>query len=286
MPLDDSDWVKMGELFDKKLKPFADSITKLQGDMSHAGKRIQRLETGFDRLASASRRKIVDAARKDHDRLLRGMFDDAHLVALPPLIEDDPTRRFQRHQAKCLPGDVTRAIKEAVGDDFLFDVELAKPAGFRIILSSRSPQTRRSIAARIIKHAKDALKELELHIQYDKPFELREIQRSAHKFLHVVEKRGGAAITSKEVRQGYLVVNGFRLAPECLVPSNGRWDHLADLVKDKLRHTRSTTFQPEDGIMADVFGSVYAADHGVVSLDEIVLEDDEEGGPLYDVMQH
>jgi hypothetical protein len=38
--------------------------------------------------------------------------------------------------------------------------------------------------------------------------------------------------------------------------------------------------------MADVFGSVYTADHGVVSLDEIVLEDDEDGGPLYNAMQH
>jgi hypothetical protein len=286
MPLDDADWKKMGDLLDAKLKPFSESIAKLQSDVSHAGKRISRLEAGYDRLASAARRKIAEAARRDHDRLLRGMFDAAHLLALPPLIEDDPLRKFSRRSAKCTPSDVKRVIKDTVGDDFAFEVELAKPAGFRIILSSRSPQARRQAAASILKHCKSALEELELSVQYDKPYELRQIQRSAHKFLGVVRKIGGPAITSTSLKQGFLVVNGFRLAPECLVPNVGRWDRLAELVKNKVRYMKSTSFQPEDGAMFDVFGNEYAADHGVFSLSDIPFDDDEDGGAMEDAMHH
>jgi hypothetical protein len=289
MPLDQADWDKMAELLDAKLKPFADTVAQLQSDVSHAGKRISRLEAGYDRLASAARRRITDSARRDHDRLLRGTFDAAHLLALPPLIEDDPLRKFSRHPAKCMTTDVKRAIQDTVGkDDFDFDVELAKPAGFRIIFKSRSPQVRRQAAASILKHCKTALEDLELFVQYDKPYELRKIQRSAHKFLGVVKKLGGPAVTSTAVKQGFLIVNGFRLAPECLVPSVGRWDHLAGLVKAKVRFMKSTAYQPEDGAMYDVFGNEYAADKGVFSLEDMPLEDEEGGGAEdgYNAMQH
>lgn len=286
MTLDDNDWEKMGKLLDNKLKPLSDTIGQLQSDVSHAGKRIQRLETGFSRLANASRKKGVESARKDHDRLLRGMFDAAHLLALPPLIEDDPVRRFQRHQAKCTADDVRKAIQGVDGVNFEFDVELARPVGFRIIFSSRGPQSRRKHAAHVLKHCKDALTTLELTVQYDKPYELREIQRSAHKFMGVVVKRAGPLLTSKSISKGFLEVNGVRLAPECLVPNPGCWDRLAELVKAKIRSLKSSSYVPEDGVMYDVFGTEFAADHGVFSLDDILLEEEDDGGGSDIYMQH
>jgi hypothetical protein len=52
-------------------------------------------------------------------------------------------------------------------------VELAPKLGFRLVHGSRSAQKRRKAVASVIKNAREKAKEeLNLHLQYDKPWEL------------------------------------------------------------------------------------------------------------------
>jgi hypothetical protein len=175
--------------------------------------------------------------------------------------------------------DVIDLISSKV-DDFEFEVEPAKPAGYRVIISSRSPQARRRCAAAIIRDCKEELsKKLGLHLQYDKPYELRAIQKPAQQFLGKLKKQGGDTVRTKELKKGFLVVNGYRLAPEYLVPSYGRWDRLLEMVLARVRGLRGpNVIVPEDGLMYDVFGTAFAADHGVFDLQDIPLDEDEGDG--------
>jgi hypothetical protein len=72
------------------------------------------------------------------------------------------------------------------------------------------------------------------------------------------------------------VVNGVRIAPEYLVPGPGRWDQLADLVVQKIKSWKGRSLvNPEGGALTDMFGYAFAADYGVIELDDIVVEEDE-----------
>jgi hypothetical protein len=115
-------------------------------------------------------------------------------------------------------------------------------------------------------------------LQYDKPYELREIQTAAHKFLALLKKVGGPVITGTEVKGGYLLVNGVRLAPEYLVPRMHRWKGLPDFTVEKVRAWGSRPPNVCDlGVMYDVFGQQFAADAGVFDLEEVQADTDEFG---------
>jgi hypothetical protein len=269
----------MSQLLDTKIDKFTNAVTKMETSVERMGKRIQRLETGFAFLANAARKNITNEARLQHDRLLRWTFDRSDLLVLPPL-EEGQDGKLSRTSPSCTMQDVENLIADKTGQEFEFEIEAAKPAGFRVLISSRSPQTRRRCAAKIVKDCKESLStSLGLHLQYDKPYELRAIQKPAHQFLSVLKKLGKDLVRTKELKKGYLVVNGHRLAPEYLVPSQGRWDSLASLVLTRLRGLkRPDVIVPEDGLLYDVFGAAFAADRGVFDLQELPLDDHEGDG--------
>lgn len=109
-----------------------------------------------------------------------------------------------------------------------------------------------------------------MNVLYDKPFELRQMQREGHKFLTMVKRLGGDAVKDKKIDKGFLVVNDVRMAPEYLLPGDGRWDYLAGAVLDKVRGWRGPPpSSPETGVLYDVFAAEFAAEKGVVTLREI-----------------
>jgi hypothetical protein len=162
-----------------------------------------------------------------------------------------------------------------------FEVELAK-VGFRLVHASRSSQRRRKEAAELLKRAREELKaKLQLQLQYDKPYELREIQTAAFKFLALLKKLGGDLVKEKTVRGGFLTVDGVRLAPEYLVPSMQRWKPLAEYVLGKIREWGSRPPSGVDsGVFTEVFGIEYAADHGVFGLESVVAEGGDVGSAM------
>jgi hypothetical protein len=128
----------------------------------------------------------------------------------------------------------------------------------------------------VIQAARKELQDtLGLLLQYDKPHELRMLQREAHKFLAVVQKRSRGAVESKQLKDGFLVINGVRFAPEFLIPGHGRLDALADEVIKKIRAWKGRTpTSPATGLMTDYFGYVFAEEQGIVEL-EIDTDDDD-----------
>jgi hypothetical protein len=257
--------------------------TKLGSAISGIGKRTSRLEHAFSLLSRAARTGVVEHAKRQHETLLQRMFDDANLLLISPL--------HAGHDGRMVRGPVgcdVNKIKEFV-DKYAtgFDVELNKTVGFRLVHSSRSAQVRRKAAAGLLKHAKkDAEDELGLSLQYDKPWDLREKQTLAHKFLAALKNNSGGVVVSKTVKSGFLVVNDIRLAPEYLVPKMHRWDNLLKLVLQKVRGWGNRApLSPETGAMADVFGAEYAADHGVFDLDALPLNNYGDGWSDDDDMQ-
>jgi hypothetical protein len=265
MPLDDSDWEKMEKLLDKKL--------------NNVGKRVSRLETGFSMSARFQRMLVVEAVKEKHDRALRGMFDESSLLVVSPLLEGDDGR-MTRPVPRCTREDVL-GVLDAVPElsTAKFEIE-ATEVGFRLLMASWSPQTRRKSAALLISKGRGPLKDkLGVFLQYDKPYVLRAMQKEAYKFLSVLKRRGSQYITTKELKSGFIVINGVRLAPEYLVPGPSYWDRLADVTIEKVRSWKGhPPPSPTTGVLTDVFGAAYAAFKGVVDLED-VPEDETE--PMY-----
>jgi hypothetical protein len=193
------------------------------------------------------------------------MFDESSLVVIPPLHEDQHGK-FSRPAAACTLEDVRTKLTSIVDHDVKFEVE-PTDVGYRILMASFSSHSRRRSAAKIIQAAKKDLKDSFGLLQYNKPHDLRMLQRDVHKFLAVVQKRSGGAVTDKQLKNGYLVINGIRFAPEYLVPRQGRWNELADEVIKKIKSWRGRApVSPDQGLMTDYFGYVFAADKGVFDL--------------------
>ncbi len=262
MPLDDSDWEKMERLLDKKL--------------NNVGKRVTCLETGFSMSARFQRTSVLEAVKEKHDRVLRSMFDESSLLVVAPLSENNDGR-LSRPMLRCTKTDVSQLIS---GIPELADVKYEiepTDVGFRLLMASWSPQSRRKWAALIIKQARTLLQDdLSAYLQYDKPYTLRMMQKEAYKFLSVLHKRGGSAVASKELKNGFIVVNGVRLAPEYLVPCPSYWDRLADVVLEKIKSWRGRApAGPTDGVLMEAFGMAYAAFKGVVDLEDVPADEDD-----------
>jgi hypothetical protein len=268
MPLSKEDLDAIGQLFDARVKLIEDRFTD---SLQKMGKRVDRLEAGFSEMTRVARSAVTTKAREKHDGLLRAMFDESTLVAVPPL-QEDQHGKFSRPAAPCTIDDVTNKLSNLTGDEVKFEVEPTN-VGYRILLASFSSQTRRKNAAKIIQTAKKELKDsLGLLLQYDKPYELRMMQKQAYKFLSVLEKRANGAVKKKQLKNGYLVINDVRIAPEYLVPGNGRWDELADVVISKIRAWRGKPPSGvETGVLTDVFGLAYAEDFGVFDLGNLEM---------------
>jgi hypothetical protein len=260
MPLTKEDLESIGNLFDAKVKAIKDDFTAAINKM---GKRVQRLEDVVTDMARAARRAVTASAKVNHDRLLRAMFDESTLVAVPPL-QEDANGKLSRPTAACTIDNLRNKLQNTVSN-VKFELEPTK-VGFRILLSSFSSQMRRQSAAKIIKDAKKEVTDsLNLLLQYDKPYELRILQKEAHKFLAALKKRSNGRVESKVLKDGFLVVNGVRIAPEYLVPGPGRWDELAEAVIQKMASWRGKPLQNvEYGVLTDYFGSVFAEEKGVI----------------------
>jgi hypothetical protein len=263
MTLDDADWEKMGKLLDKKLN-------------SVVGKRLTRLEIGYNSTTRYLRTSVVESVKDRHDRILRAMFTESSLLVVSPLVEGNEGK-LSRPPPSCSQGEIVDTLKSIPAlNDIKFEIE-PSDVGFRLLMASWSPQTRRRSAAAIIRHARDTIKDnLGLYVQYDKPYELRTMQREAYKFLSVVKRLGGSAIEKKELKGGFIVINGVRFAPEYLVPGPAYWDKLAEAVVTKIKGWRGRPpSSPTDGVMTCTFGHFYASFKGVVELEDIeVLEED------------
>lgn len=264
MPLTKEDLDNIGQLFDSKVKTMEISFTAALEKM---GKRVTRLEDCVSDMARVARTAVIGNAKDRHDRLLRAMFDESTLVAVPPL-QEGQDGRLSRPAAPCNMDDVRNKLTNTVGGDVKFEIEPSN-VGYRILLASFSAQTRRKSAAAIVKAAKkDLMDSLGLLLQYDKPFELRVLQREAYKFMAVLQKRSRGRVQSKALKNGYLVVNGVRIAPEYLIPGPGRWDELADAIIEKINSWRGRPPQNvEMGVLTEHFGSVFAADKGIFEPD-------------------
>jgi hypothetical protein len=263
MPLDDSDWEKMGTLLDKKL--------------NNVGKRVTHLETAYNLSTRFQRASVVEAVKEKHDRVLRAMFNESSLLVVSPLVEGN-AGKLSRPVPACSLEDVKQVIDGISAlNGIKYEIE-PTDAGYRLLMASWSPQTRRRSAAAFISHARKALEtDLGLYLQYDKPYELRSLQREAYKFLSVVKKAGGSAVDKKELKGGYIVINGVRFAPEYLVPGPSYWDRLADEVVVKIKSWRGRPpTSPEHGLMTEVFKHFFAAHKGVVHLEDISLDGDYE----------
>jgi hypothetical protein len=205
------------------------------------------------------------------------MFNESSLLVVSPLVEGRGGK-MSRPVPTCSQADIKKVIdKIAALQDVKYEIE-PTDAGYRLLMASWSPQTRRRSAAAFISHARKSFEtELGLYLQYDKPYELRVIQREAYKFLAVVKKAGGTSITTKELKGGFIVINGVRFAPEYLVPGPYYWDRLADDVVKKVKSWRGRPpSSPEHGVMSEVFEQFFAAHKGVVELDDISLDVDTE----------
>jgi hypothetical protein len=261
MTLDDSDWEKMEKLLDRKL--------------NNVGKRVARLETGFNMSAPFQRTLVVEAVREKHGRVLRGMFDESSLLVVSPLSEGSEGR-LTRPTLSCAK-DYIPTLLDTISElrDVKYEIE-ATDVGFCLLMASWSPQSRCKWAASIIKHARDPLKDsLGAYLQYNKPYALRAMQKEAYKFLAVLKRHGGLVIASKELKNGYIVINGARLAPEYLVPGPSYWDKLSDVVVEKIKSWRGRPpAGPSDGVMMEIFGMAYAAYKGVVNLEDIPADED------------
>ncbi len=255
-------------------------IKKLGSSLDNMGKRVVRLECAFGLLARASRTAVVENAKKNHAKLLDKMFTDSDLLVLPKLVGGEG--RKSRAQVDWTTTDV-EAVVNKYNDKF--EVELAK-VGFRLVHSSRSAQRRRKEGATFLKHAKATVEaDLGMILQYDKPYELREIQTAAHKFLALLKKTGGSVITETGVKGGYLLVNGVPLAPEFLVPRLHRWKGLADFAVEKFRAWgKKQPEQSDAGVMYDTFCEQFAADAGVFDLRDVRVDDDGDGARSAELM--
>jgi hypothetical protein len=264
MPLTKEDLESIGQLFDQKVKSLNDSFKE---SLENMGKRVRKLEDYVSDMARVARRAVIEIARDKHDSLLRSMFDESTLVAVPPL-QQGQEGKMSRPVAACSIDDVRNKLSNVVGADIKFELEPTN-VGFRIMLASFSAQARRKSAASIVQSAKKELQEsLGLLLQYDKPYELRKLQKEAYKFMAVLQKRHGGKLQSKALKNGYLVVNGIRIAPEYLIPGPGRWDELADAVGRKVSAWRSRPpANVETGVMTDFFGYIFAEDKGILELD-------------------
>jgi hypothetical protein len=151
--------------------------------------------------------------------------------------------------------------------------------GFRVFVNSRSPQTRRKAAAQFVQaFKKRVLDDYNLLVQYDKPFELRVMQRAAHRFLSLLKDGAGGAVTAKEIKKGFLYVNDVKLAPEFLVPDAARWDNFLPTLAGYIRGWRNRApAGPPEGILFDLFAAEYAAGKGVFDLNDVMsINEDEE----------
>jgi hypothetical protein len=267
MPLsqEDKDW-------------FTDALSKQKTDLEnsmkntafHQGKRLSRLEHAFNLISRAARSTIVATAKKDHDALLRAMFDNADLLLIPP---------FESGARKAVSCDIG-AVQTLVGQvDPMYDVELNRSVGFRLVHKSRSAQVRRKAGAAVLQKLKsEAPKKLGLNIQYDKPWELRVAQTQAHKFLKGLQDGSGGLITSVGAKGGFLSANGVRLAPEFLVPMPHRWPALYKLIASRIRNLGNRQASTADtGALTEVFESEFAADQGVVDLETLDVNDYDAG---------
>ncbi len=240
----------------------------LKSALEKQGKRVTRVEEAFGVISRAARTVIVENARKNHARLVQEMFDGSDILAVPLLSSAEAGGR-PRGMPSCELAAVQDFADGVAADEY--DVELAPKLGFRLVHKSRSSQKRRKSGAQVLKHGKERAKEtLQLHLQYDKPFELRKIQGLAQKFASKLKKSGDGLVSSAEVRGGFLAVNKVRLAPEYLVPQMHRWEALIGITLDRVRNWGSATpASTELGFLFDVFGSEFATDAGVIELDEI-----------------
>jgi hypothetical protein len=275
MPLDqaDKDWIvdAMQKAVENKTKELEQKLDNLGPNL---GKRVDRLESAFGLMARAARTALVSGAKQRHEQALRGMFDDSALLLIPPL-QEDQLGKMSRTPVSCTREQVQAFVADCDAEVPL-EVELAKPTGFRILVSSFSPQTRRRVAAQFVKDCKKkALDDLNLLLQYDKPFEIRNLQRSAHKLLGIVKSISNGAVTKKSVKGGYLYVNDVRLAPEYLVPDSSRWDTFAGTLAEVVRQWRGKPpgNYPKDGLLYDLFGAEFAAGCGVFDLNDVQSED-------------
>ncbi len=262
---EDKEW--FASTYQTSLQNVQALLENLLSTITNMGKRVVQVEQAFGELTNVARTRVVDAARKNHTRLVQEMFDGLDILVVPTLV-DGPDGKRTRGSITCDQDAVVKFFSDYDGG---FEVEFAKKLGFWLVHPSRSAQKRRKDAAAIIKHAKEEAKEkLGLHLQYDKPFELREIQACSQKFLAAVKREGKGLVLAMQVRGGYILVKDVRLAPEYLVPAMHRWSGLVDIVLGKLRQWGSRPpVGPENGVLFDVFGAEYAADQGIFSLSDI-----------------
>jgi hypothetical protein len=271
----DKDW------FSQQLK---DVKTDIENTMKTAvfemGKRVSRIEHAFSLVSRAARAEIVERAKKDHESLVKQMFDDANLLLLAPMSAGGDGVRARGPVSRD-EAAISAFIKEFNSD---FDVELNKTVGYRLVHKSRSAQVRRKAAASVLRHGKDrAREELGLQLQYDKSWELRTAQSHAHRFMSALKDAGGDLVKSKGVSKGFLIVNDVRLAPEYLVPRMARWDGLIKLVLQKLRgwgNRQPVSLSADVGVMSDVFGAEYAADRGIFDINDLQLTSYDDQGVM------
>jgi hypothetical protein len=261
---EDKDWFK--QALDASMSSMSKTVSAL-------GKRVVRAEQAFEELSRVSRMNIVASARKEHAKLVQEMFNGSDILAVPSLVDNGDGGRT-RGAVSCDQQTVAQFFRDYEGD---YEVELAPKLGFRLVHQSRSAQKRRKDGASVLKHAKENAKNsLKLHLQYDKPFQLREIQGKAQKFLGTLKREGKELISSVSAKGGYLYANDVRLAPEYLVPESHRWSSLVGQILVKIRGWGTRVpISPEFGVLHDVFGAEFAADRGVVDINEIPIEEDE-----------
>jgi hypothetical protein len=276
MPLtqEDKEWFR--EALNETKKELHDAINDSTADL---GKRVARLEHAFSLLSRSARFEVVERAKKEHGLLLRQMFDEAALLLIPPF------NSGSRAAVRCSMKQVQDLVKQHDED---YEVELNKSVGYRLVHNSRSAQTRRKAGASLLRALKqEAPDKLGLNVQYDKPWELRGVQTTAHKFLKSLKNDSGGLVTSATVRGGFLLVNDLRLAPEFLGPSTSRWGNLFPIILKKIRGWGSRPPASVDtGLLTDVFGAEFAADRGVVDLDDLPLSDYEYRAAGEDAMHH
>jgi hypothetical protein len=268
MPLtqEDKDWLST------KFESFENSLKSLTTSHHAMGKRVTRVEHAFDELSRLARLKVVEAAKKNHARLVQEMFDGSEILAVPSLVDGEEGGAKVRGAIPCDVGKVEGFLSGYGGE---YDVELAPKLGFRLVHTSRSAQKRRKDGGHILKNAKeDAKTKLGLHLQYDKPFELRVIQGKAQKFLASLKREGRGLVVSTSARGGCVYANDVRLAPEYLVPEMHRWNGLIAQILTKIPGwgTRVPN-SPNNGVMYDMFGFEFAADQGIFDLADVRSDD-------------
>jgi hypothetical protein len=258
---EDKDWLQqtLDNQRDSLKNVFKDAVTQL-------GKRTSRLEHAVTLVTRAARSVVIDKAKKEHDALLRHMFDAADLLLIPP---------FESGSRKSFSCDIAQVEQFVHQHDKMYDVELNRNVGYRLIHKSRSAQIRRKAGAALIQKLKnEAPSKLGLNIQYDKPWELRVAQTAAHKFLRSLADNGDGLVTSTRAHGGYLVVNGVRIAPEFLIPAPARWNVLIDAVLQKIRSWGNRLpSSPEAGILSVVFEAEFAADRGVIDITDLQVDE-------------